>query len=141
MTDTNTTHPGLPNYTGPTEGWAAWVHHDVHVEYCYSFAERIKAIKKTKLQHEQAVRLAALTVIPETCVPAQYVQAWQAWQALVQARRAWDQTWDAYEQAWQGCVQAQWACRPQLLALVAQYVDQSLWNDKGLVFPESKEQP
>ena len=113
----NTLYPGQPDYVGPHSGFACWVHHEIPIEYCTNFAQRIAYIRAEKPAHEQAVRLAALTCLPLDRLPADLIQAWTAYD------------------------QAGTASRPLLLALMAELVPAHLWNDQGLIFPHLGGQP
>jgi len=104
----NTTKPGLPNYTGPNEGVALWVHHGQPVEYCTSFTDRIAYIIANKPPEEQALRLTALTYIGtdprieafatarKACATARDASD-TAWDVYATARDASDTAWDAYD--------------------------------------------
>ena len=92
----NTLYPGQPDYVGPDQGLACWVHHEHPIEYCTNFAERLAYIRAEKPAHEQAVRLAALTCLPLDRLPADLIQALTAYG---QARTALDQARTAYGQA------------------------------------------
>ena len=93
----NTTKPGRPDYTGPNEGLALWVHHAEPVEYCYSFSERIAYILAGKPKDEQALRLTALTYLPTSDPKIETLK--QAWKTYDQAREAYEQAQKAYDQA------------------------------------------
>ena len=101
----NTTKPGLLNYTGPDAGWALWVHHDLPLEYCTSFTERLHYIDSIKPPQEHALRRAALTYLPNEAFPEHVVTAGQAvvtaWQAVDTAGQAVDTAWQAYVTAGQ----------------------------------------
>ena len=146
----NTLYPGQPDYIGPDAGLACWVHHELPLEYCTSFAERIAYIRAKKPLHEQAVRLAALTCLPLDRLPADLVQAvvaydqavvasGQARAAYAQARTASDQARKAYDQAGQAMLGAMGSHRPVLLALMAELVPAHLWHGDALVFPVNEE--
>ncbi len=151
----NTHNPGLPDYTGPNEGLALWVHHGQMLEFCTDFAGRIAYILREKPAHEHAVRLAALTYLPDAELPPALSQAWtayvQARTAYVQARTAYVQACTAYDQAWtayvQACTALNQACtayNPDILALCEQYCH-GLYDATGLRFEslcaETIEQP
>ena len=109
----NTTKPGLPDYMGPDAGWALWVHHDLPLEYCTSFTERLRYIDCNKSPQEHALRRAALTLLPNEAFPEHFVTARQAydtaWQAYVTAGQAVDTEWQDYETARQAVVTARQA--------------------------------
>lgn len=137
---TNTLYPGQPDYTGPGSGWACWVHHEIPIEYCHSFTERIAYILADKPAHEQAVRLAALTCLPLDRMPHAYNQAKtahdQAKTAYDQARTAYDQARTALDQARTDYDQARTDSAPALHRLMTELVPSHLWHDDTLVFPQ-----
>ena len=78
----------------PQKGFAIHCHHDILVEYCYYYEERVAYIKGNKPQHEQKIRLRLFKILPkeaEKDIP-------QAW---VEADKAWDQKdKDAFHKKW-----------------------------------------
>lgn len=88
----NTHHPGRPNYTGPDSGVAGYVHHNVPVEYCWSFKERLAVIDADKPERERAVRRHCLTY-------------------LGPAPRALTKAWAVYDMAWAAYCEAVAVCR------------------------------
>lgn len=137
----NILYPGRPEYAGPNEGLACWVHHKHPIEYCTSFAERIAYIRTAKPAHQQAVRLAALTCLPLDRLPPTLNQAStvydQARTAYDKALTAYNQAWTAYDEALTAYDQARTAHDPILFALMAELVPAHLWRDDHLVFPHS----
>ena len=53
----NTLFPGRSNYTGPTRGWFAFLHHDKLFEWSHDIYERIGYVKRQKPKNEVAIRL------------------------------------------------------------------------------------
>jgi hypothetical protein len=53
----NTLFPGRYNYTGPTKGWFAFLHHEQMYEETYDVNERIDYVKRRKPKNEVAIRL------------------------------------------------------------------------------------
>lgn len=100
----NVNKPGLPDYTGPNEGWAFWVHHEQMLEYCTDFKGRIAYILNEKPQHEQATRLAALTYLTPDELPSALDTAWTAldtaWTAYDTASTDYDTASTDYATAW-----------------------------------------
>ena len=105
----------------PSSGLSIHCHHDVLVEYCYDYDERVASIKKEKPKNEQEIRLRVFKILPkkaEKDIPADLLRAYQAWkqadQTSNQAYRAWPQeSKDAFHAKWCNC---------------------KSWNGKELVF-------
>ena len=132
----NTTKPFLPEYTGPDAGWALWVHHEVPLEYCTSFKERIEYIELNEPASEIPARRAALTWIPDDAIDPRVVQAratytkardthtkardthTKAWDTHTKAWAAYTKAWDTHTKAWAAYTKARAAYWP---SLVAQY--------------------
>lgn len=53
----NTLFPGRSNYTGPTEGCFAFLHHEQLCEWSHDVYERIDYVKRNKPMNEVAIRL------------------------------------------------------------------------------------
>ena len=94
----NLTHPLLPDYTGPTEGWFTFLHHKQPVEYSANVIERRDYVLAHKPSSEQRIRGLACQFLSVEHIPA-YLDT--AWQALDTARQALDTAWQAYATAWQ----------------------------------------
>ena len=121
----NSDKPGLPDYTGPQQGWFAYIHHEQRLEWSDNIQERVAYIVMEKPAHEQAIRLACLTHIPTAQVPVAYDTARQAYATARQAQ-------DTARQAYGADIEA----------LVSELVPDAPWNGHALVFPpEQKERP
>lgn len=86
----NTTHPGLPNYTGPNRGIFILLHHGDPVELSRNVAERVEYINTSKEAHEQPERLMSLQVAPRD----KFEEEWRLfdeyakhWDATVRAQK------------------------------------------------------
>ena len=131
----NSDKPGLPDYTGPQQGWFAYIHHEQRLEWSDNIQERVAYIVMEKPAHEQAIRLACLTHIPTAQVPVAYATARRAYATAWQAYCADIAAWRAYATAWQ-------AYGADIAALVSELVPDAPWNGHALVFPpEQKERP
>lgn len=141
----NPYHPGRPDYTGPSSGWAGYVYHNKQIVYCRSFAERVRVIETTKPASEHAVRLACLTYLGPAPPALE-----QAEQALEQAygqvlKQAHGQVLkQALKQAGQVLDQAERAeLTPEvltaLLALLAERTPEAPWDGRQLQFPKDVE--
>jgi len=94
----------------PSSGLSIHCHHDVLVEYCYDYDERVASIKKEKPKNEQEIRLRVFKILPkkaEKDIPADLrqadqtrKQAYQAWKQANQTRKQADQTRKQADQAW-----------------------------------------
>ena len=101
----NLTHPLLPDYTGPTEGWFTFLHHKQPVEYSANVIERRDYVLAHKPSSEQRIRGLACQFLSVEHIPAYLATAWQAyataWQAYDTARQALDTARQALDTAWQ----------------------------------------
>jgi hypothetical protein len=53
----NTLFPGRDNYTGPTKGWFAFLHHEQLCEESHDVNERLDYVKREKPKNEVVIRL------------------------------------------------------------------------------------
>ena len=105
--------------TKPKKGLSIHLHHDVLVEYCYNYAERVKYIKEEKAVEEQETRLRLFKILPkeaEEDLPKGYLEAdqkWeeahQKWEEAYQKRKEAYQKWstkskEAFHKKWCGCI-------------------------------------
>ena len=80
-------------------GLAIHCHHDMLVEHCYNFDERVEAIKRTKPKNEVEIRSRLFKILPveaEKDIPQNYLKACRAWG---EADRAWDEAYRAWVEA------------------------------------------
>ena len=127
-------------------GWAIHVHHDIIVEWCYDFEERIKVIKTTKPAAEIPIRLDCFKLLPPEAVadiPLAYRLAgeaygrakvaylqedaayWQAKDAFLRAQKAFLRAKNAWEQKDKDAFHAKWCGCPH-------------WNGKEIVFKQER---
>ena len=140
----NTLFPGRPNYTGPTKGHFAFVHHGVLFEHSHNIAERITYINAYKPLNERATRLEHLMYLDPAqidlaaCEEARgkaltaYGEAWRvhdkAWMSLGEAWRVYDKAQTAYGKA-------RTAIAPSVLKYVNQHFPDHKWDGSTLIFP------
>ena len=86
------------------QGWAIHVHHNILVEWCYDYDERVNYIKTEKPKKEKKTRLRLFKILPKEAIkdiPIKYRNAAQAWS---EADKAW---WKAdkkkFHKKWCGC--------------------------------------
>jgi hypothetical protein len=81
-------------------GLAIHCHHDILVECCYNYDERVEVIKSTKPQNEQEIRLRLFKLLPKEAIdelPYEMVKAWAEW----------DKAWAEWVKAQAGLDKAQ----------------------------------
>ena len=88
------------------EGLSIHCHHNILVEYCYDYDERVEAIKKYKPKHEQETRLRLFKLLPQEAIdelPKGLVEAYkardEACKAWVEADKAWVEAYKAWDEA------------------------------------------
>src|SRR3990167_962944 len=116
-------------------GFAIHCHHDILIERCYNYDERVEYIKKNKLENELKIRLRLFKILPkksEKDIPERYLKAYAEWEKAYaewkKANAEWnkahaerkkaDDEWpqeskDAFHKRWCGCKE---------------------WNGKKLIF-------
>src|SRR3990167_2048725 len=85
-------------------GFSIHCHHDILVEWCYDYEERVEVIKKDKPKNEQEIRLRLFKILPEEAVkeiPKARQEADKAWQEADKARP--QNSKDAFHKRWCGC--------------------------------------
>ena len=63
-------------------GLAIHCHHDILIEHCYDYDERVRVIKRDKLQNEQETRLRLFKLLPKKAIdelPAEVRKAYAEW--------------------------------------------------------------
>jgi len=78
----NTLFPGRPNYTGPTIGWFALLHHDTLFEQSHNVNERTDYVRRNKPKNEVALRLHNMVYIGAVAASCE---------AVALARKAYDE--------------------------------------------------
>ena len=84
------------------KGFYWHVHHDLLLEYCYAYNERVAFIKNNKPAHEIDERLRVMQPVKGK-LPDAIIKAGQAY---AEARQAYDKARQAYAEAWQACAEA-----------------------------------
>src|SRR3990167_10165064 len=73
-------------------GWAIHLHHDILVEWCYDYDERVREIRREKPVAEQEIRLRLFKLLPTEAVeklPEEWVKAYAEWEkAKAECRKA-----------------------------------------------------
>lgn len=158
----NTTHPCLPDYTGPTSGLFGLVHHDILYEYSDNIMGRVEFYNsRGKPDRELPVRRRCLVYLDPT--GRSWAAAYEQWlkdRALSLYNDAqWDEDfrqwkteregveegveeqWQAAKERWkaanqQWCAaQEQWRqWEPQILAQIQELVPDLPWDGIQLVF-------
>lgn len=107
MTDSteNKLFPGRPDYTGPTEGYFAFLHHDVLFEKSHNVAERVAYVKAEKPERKRKIRLHNMLYLPFMTSPL--LADYEAKRALL----------------WAG-----------ILGFIKKHIPDCPWNGKKLVF-------
>ncbi len=124
-------------------GFAFHVHHDVLLEYCTDYEERVQYIKGNKPAREQALRLRLFKFIPIDRLPPELDKAWEAydkareacdkaWEACNKAREACDKAWEAYDKAWEAYDKAWEAYMPELIKLHEELCPNCPWDGKTI---------
>ena len=92
-------------------GFSVHCHHDILVEWCYDYDERVRAIKQTKPKNEIKTRLKLFKLLPKEAIkdiPRGYVEAnkkrTEAYKKWTEAYKKWSQkSKDAFHKKWCGC--------------------------------------
>ena len=88
-------------------GLAIHCHHDNLLEYCYNYDERVNAIKTTKPENEQEIRLRLFRLLPQEAIdelPIGLVKANAEWikanAESVKAYAEWDKAYAERDKAY-----------------------------------------
>lgn len=93
------------------QGLAIHCHHDVLIEYCYDYDERVNVIKRYKSQNEQEIRLRLFKLLPQEAInelPDRLVKACQKWEKAHQKWIKADQKWRKVDPKWWKAEQKWW---------------------------------
>ena len=110
-------------------GLAFHVHHNVLVDYCYNYDERVACIKSNDAPAEQELRLRLFHMIPADRLPLQLVESQAAYE---KAQAACDKAWAAYVESQAAYDKAQAACEPEIQALHAELCPNCPWDGKTI---------
>ena len=78
------------------QGLSVHCHHDILVEYCYDYQERVDYIKKKKPKNEIKTRLKLFKILPNEAlkdIPAKYLKANEKWDEI-------SKKWDEAHKKW-----------------------------------------
>ena len=87
--------------TKTNKGLSIHLHHDVLVEYCFNYDERVEYIKEEKAVEEQETRLRLFKILPkeaEEDLPKGYLEADQKWE---EAHQKWEEAYQKWKEAYQ----------------------------------------
>jgi len=95
------------------KGFAIHCHHNILVEYCYDYDERVEAIKRDKPENEQKTRLRLFKILPEEAlkdIPVRFQKAYaereKAGTEWKKANAEWSQSdKDTLHKKWCNCSQ------------------------------------
>ena len=129
----NTLFPGRYNYTGPTKGWFAFLHHEQLCEESHDVNERLDYVKREKPKNEVAIRLHNMiylggceAIAKRAALDADYEAKCAPLYADYKAKCA---PLDADYKA---------KCAPldaQIIAYIRVHIPDCVWDGKTLVFP------
>jgi hypothetical protein len=80
-------------------GLSIHCHHNILVEHCYNYDERVEAIKRDKPQNEQEIRLRLFKLLPKEAIeelPTAWRKAWAEWDKVC---AEWDKVWAEWDKA------------------------------------------
>ena len=120
-----------------THGFAIHLHHDILVEYCYDYDDRVRVIKNKKLTNEQEIRLRLFKMLSKEAlkdVPKKCQEPYQKCQEPYQKRHEEYQKWKRYEEykKWREAYK-KWP-RKSKDAFHKKWCGCSEWNGKEIVF-------
>ena len=102
-------------------GLAIHCHHEILVEYCYDYQERVDYIKNNKPENEIKTRLMLFKILPkeaERDIPKECARAYKAYS---EACKAWSEACKAWSEADKNVFHKKWCgCKE--------------WDGKKLVF-------
>lgn len=113
-------------------GFAFHVHHNILMDWCYDYDERVRAIKETKPESEQELRLRLFRLIPSDRLPQPLVQAreafYKAGEACYKAGEAYNKAWVACDKAREACNKAWEAYQPEIIKLHQELCPNCPWD-------------
>src|SRR3990167_6710820 len=123
-------------------GFAIHCHHDILVERCYNYDERVEYIKKNKLENELKISLRLFKILPkksEKDIPERYLKAYAEWEKayaeLEKAYAEWKKADDELEKAYAEWKKAddEWP-QESKDAFHKRWCGCKEWNGKKLIF-------
>ena len=162
MAEENTLFPGRPNYTGPTKGYFAFLHHTVLFEKSHDVMERVDYVQRKKAANEVETRLHNMIYLPfmtgtldadyRTKVATLYADYWAKCAPLYADYNAKRDTLDADYNAKRDTLDADYEAKraplyadyeakrdtldADILTFIRQHIPDCAWNGRELVFPE-----
>jgi hypothetical protein len=132
-TSKNTLFPGRYNYTGPTKGWFAFLHHEQLCEESHDVNERLDYVKRQKPKNEVAIRLHNMIYLGGCEAIAKLAPLDADYEAKLAAL-------DADYKAKRAPLYADYKakCAPldaEILAYIKANIPDCAWNGRTLVFP------
>ena len=140
----NTLFPGRYNYTGPTKGWFAFLHHEQLCEESHDVNERLDYVKREKPKNEVAIRLHNMiylggceAIAKRAALDADYEAKCAPLDADYEAKRA--PLYADYE-AKRAALYADYEAKcaaldAQIIAYIRVHIPDCAWDGKTLVFP------
>lgn len=129
----NTLFPGRPNYTGPTQGWFGFLHHEQLYEWSDDVNERIEHVRREKPKNEWAIRLHNMIYLGDCEAIARLNILYTDYQAkltlLYNDHKAKVIPLNADYDAKRAPLDA------DILAYIKQRIPDCVWNGEMLVFP------
>ena len=116
------------------------VHHELILEWCHGYNERVEYIRTRKPKKEIDVRLRLFKAVKGELSK----EVIEAWKAQIEARKAYDEAWKDYDEAWKAYIEMRNIFQEILLknkkeieALHALECPNCPWDGKT-IFPEEK---
>ena len=113
------------------------VHHDILLEWCFNYQERVDFIRRNKETTEQETRLRLFQPV-KGVLPQEVIEAGraydEAWRAYIEAEKAYIEAGRAYDEAWQACDEALRKNREAIEALHSEECLNCPWNGRT-IFP------
>ena len=81
-------------------GFVIHCHHDILVDYCYDYDERVEAIKRDKPQNEQEIRLRLFKMLPPEAIAELSERLKKAYAEREKAYAEWGKAYAEWEKAY-----------------------------------------
>lgn|SRR3990167_6899481 len=86
------------------QGLSIHCHHNVLIEYCYDYDERVIAIKRDKPENERKIRLRLFKLLPQEAIdelPKRLVKAYAKWRKACAKREKAYAKWRKADAEWE----------------------------------------
>jgi hypothetical protein len=131
------------------------VHHNILLEWCYNYNERVEAIKLRKPKNEIEPRLYFLKPV-KSKLPQKLTKAWKAYgkayeahdkaceaydkarEAHDKARKAYDKAWKARYKAWKACYKVYEAHKKDIEKLHQKECPDCVWDGEKMIWKKWK---